>query len=122
MVANGEPVGGHPVISEGEGSGEVSRTRFRRAVDAGLEGIALAATEPLRQIPVGAGAGEREAHHSVWREAIVEAGRAARCPCREIMATDHGETCCGTNAVLDRLLQSMRVRSSGSGQCSSEAS
>jgi len=86
MVANGEPVGGHPVISEGERRREIGRAGFRRAVDAGLEGIALAAAEPLRQAPVGAGAGEREAHHRVRREAIIEAGRAARGARGEIMA------------------------------------
>src|SRR5262245_17591859 len=89
------------MVSEGEGSGEIGRAVFRRTIDAGLEGIALAATEPLRQAPVGAGAGEREAHHSVWREAIVEAGRAARCPCREIMAADHGEIAAGAVAAAE---------------------
>src|SRR5262245_27050604 len=89
------------MVSEGEGSGEIGRAVFRRTIDAGLEGIALAATEPLRQAPVGAGAGEREAHHSVWREAIVEAGRAACCPCREIMAADHGEIAAGAVAAAE---------------------
>ena len=62
VVAEGEAVGGHPVVGEGEGRGEISRAGFRGAVEAGLEGIALAAAQPLRQAPVGAAAGEREAH------------------------------------------------------------
>ena len=67
VVANGEAVSRHPVIGEGECRGEVGRAGTRCAVDAGLEGIALAAAQPLRQAPIGAGAGEREAHHGVWR-------------------------------------------------------
>ena len=42
-------------------------------IDAGLEGIALAAAQPLRQAPVGAAASKRNAHYRVGREPIVEA-------------------------------------------------
>ena len=90
MVAGkGEAVGRHPVIGVGEGRGEISRARSRRAVDAGLEGIALAAAEPLRQAPIGAAAGEREAHHRVARETIVEAAGESRRARGKIMAADH---------------------------------
>jgi hypothetical protein len=79
VIAEGETVGRHPVISEGDGRGEISRAGFRRAVDAGLEGITLAAAQPLREAPIGAGAGERETDHTVGREAIIEAaGKACR--------------------------------------------
>src|SRR6266550_7422252 len=52
---------------------------FRRGVDAALKGIALAAAQALRQAPIGPAAGEREAHHGVGGEAIIEAaGKADR--------------------------------------------
>ena len=60
MVAEGEAVGGHPMVGEGEGGGEIDRPVFRSAIDAGLEGITLAAAKPLRQAPIGPAAGERE--------------------------------------------------------------
>ena len=50
VVADGEAVGRHPMISKGEGRGEISRAVFRRTIDAGLEGIALAAAQALRQL------------------------------------------------------------------------
>jgi hypothetical protein len=53
------------------------RTPFRRAVEASLEGIAFAAAEPLREAPVGAGAGQCETRHRIWREAIIEAAPQA---------------------------------------------
>jgi hypothetical protein len=77
MVAEGEAVGGHPVVGEGEGRGEIGRAVFRCAVDAGLEGIALAAAEPLRQALIGAATGKRHAQHRVGRQAIIEAAREA---------------------------------------------
>jgi len=49
MIEDGEAVGRHPVIGEGEGRGEIGRAGFRRAVDAGLERIAPPAAQPLRQ-------------------------------------------------------------------------
>src|SRR5262245_64728284 len=61
MVAGkGEAVGRHPVVGEGKRGGEIGGTRTRRAIDAGLERIALAAADALRQGPVGAAAGKRE--------------------------------------------------------------
>jgi hypothetical protein len=54
MVAESEAVGRHPVIGEGEGRGEIGRAKFGGAVDARLEGIALAAAQPLPEAPVGA--------------------------------------------------------------------
>ena len=50
VVEDGEPIGGHPVVGEGEGRGKVGRTPPGRTVDAGLEGIALAAAQALRQL------------------------------------------------------------------------
>src|SRR5262249_58377200 len=60
VVADGEAVGRHPMVGEREGRGEIGWARTRCAVDAGLEGIALAAAQPLRQAPIGAAAGQRE--------------------------------------------------------------
>src|SRR5262249_53983097 len=78
MVAGkGEAVGRHPMVGEGQGRGDISRTPSRRAVEPGLERVALAAPQALRQAPIGAAAGERDAHHAVAREMIVEPGRAA---------------------------------------------
>ena len=79
MVAGkGEAVGRHPVIGEGERGGDIGGTRARSAVETGLEGIALPAADPLSQVPVGAAAGEREAHYRARCEAIIEPGGAAR--------------------------------------------
>src|SRR4029079_2903283 len=64
MVAGkGEAVGRQPMIGEGERGGDIGGTRARSAVETGLEGVALAAAYPPREVPVGAAAGEREAHH-----------------------------------------------------------
>src|SRR5262249_59627786 len=65
VAGKGEAVGRHPMVGEGQGRGDVGRPPSRRAVDAGLERIALAAAQALRQAPVGAAAGERDAHHAV---------------------------------------------------------
>src|SRR5262249_56853259 len=79
MVAGkGEAVGRHPVIGVGEGGREIGRARACGAIDAGLEGIALAAAQPLGEAPVGAAAGERGSHHAVAGEMIVEAAGKAR--------------------------------------------
>src|SRR5262249_47688308 len=69
--------------------GEIGGTRARRAVEPGLERIALAGAEPLRQAPVGAAAREREAHHRAGREAVIEPGRAAGRRGGEIVAAAH---------------------------------
>ena len=87
------------MIGEGEGRGEIGRAVFGRAVDAGLEGIALAAAEPLRQAPIGAAAGKREAHHGIGREAIIEAASEADRARGQIMAADHGEIAGGAIAA-----------------------
>jgi hypothetical protein len=61
MIEDGKAVGRHPVIGEGEGRGEIGGAGFRRAVDAGLERIALPAAQPLRQAPI-----RRECIRSTW--------------------------------------------------------
>jgi len=61
VIADGDAVSRHPVIGEGEGRAEIGRTPAGRTVERGLEGIALTAAQPLRQAPIGAAAGEREA-------------------------------------------------------------
>ena len=73
IPSEGEPVRGHPVVGEGEGRREIGRAGAGGAIHAGLEGIALAATQPLRQAPIGAAAGEGKAHHRIGGQAIVEA-------------------------------------------------
>ena len=97
MVAGeGDAVGRHPVLGIGEGGGEIGRTRAHGAVDAGLEGVALAAAQPLREAPVGAAAGEREACHRVRRQAIVEAGGEAGGARGKIVAAEpRGRRCRG---------------------------
>src|SRR5262249_7961836 len=84
-----ETVGGHPMVGVGQGRGEIGRTPLRRAVDAGLERVALAAADPLREGPIGAAAGEREAHHRAGRETIIKPRRAARRARGKVMAADH---------------------------------
>src|SRR4051812_865336 len=56
-----------------------------------LEGIALAATKPLRQAPIGTAPGECETHHGIGCEAIVEATSKADCPRGQVMAADHSK-------------------------------
>ena len=89
IAGEGEAVGGHPVVGVGERGGEIGRTRTRRAVDAGLKRIALAGAQALRQAPVGAAAGEREAHHRAGREAVIEPGGATGRGGGEIVAPHH---------------------------------
>src|SRR3989440_13009068 len=73
MVAGkGEAVSRHPVIGEGERGGEIARPPLRRAVEAGLERIALAAAQSLRQVPIGTRAGPRAADDGARSQAIVE--------------------------------------------------
>ncbi len=77
------------MVGVGERGREIGRSPSRGAVEAGLERIALAATQPLRQAPIRAAAGEREADHAVAREMIVEAGRAAGGARGKIVAAHH---------------------------------
>src|SRR5437660_7297134 len=77
------------MVGEIEGGGEISRTRARRTIDAGLEGIALAAAEPLRQTPIGAAAGKRDAHHTVARKVIIEPAGKSHRRSGEVVAADH---------------------------------
>jgi hypothetical protein len=99
MIAYGETVGRHPMIGEGEGRCEIGRAPARCAVDAGLEGIALAAAESLRQAPIGAGAGKREADDCTGRQMIVESSRAARRASGQVVAAAHGEIAGGAVAA-----------------------
>ena len=78
------------MIGEGKRGGEIGRAGFGGAVDAGLEGVALAAAKPLRHAPVGAAAGKGEAHHAVAREVIVEAAGEARGGGGEVVAPGDG--------------------------------
>ncbi len=77
------------MIGERERGRDVGRPRARRPVDAGLERIAPAAAEPLRQCPIGAAAGEREADERLRRQAIVESGGDAPRARGEIVRADH---------------------------------
>ena len=65
------------MIGEGQRAGDIGRTEPADAVDAGLEGVAAAGAERLRQTPIGAAAGERKAGHRVRREVIVHAAGEA---------------------------------------------
>jgi hypothetical protein len=51
MVAEDEPIGGHPVISEGKRRGGIGRAPAGRTVDVGLEGIAFAAAPEREALP-----------------------------------------------------------------------
>src|SRR5262249_40019921 len=62
----------------------------RRAVDAGLERVAPAAAQALRETPIGAAACERETYDRIRREAIVEAGGEACGGGGEVVAAEHG--------------------------------
>src|SRR6516162_2720633 len=87
------------MIGESKRRGEIGRTPAGRAVDAGLEGIAFAATQSLRHAPVGAAAGEGETGYRIGREVIIEACRAARRARGQIMAADHCEIAGGAVAA-----------------------
>ena len=88
VTEGGKAVGRHPMVGEGERTGEIPRTGAGGGVDAGLERVAPAAAEALRQAPVGATAGERKAGNGVGREVIVEPAGDAKSAGGEIMAAD----------------------------------
>ena len=87
------------MVGEGEGRREIGRAGTGGAVDAGLEGIALAATQPLRQAPIGAAAGEGKAHHRIGRQAIVEAAGHAHRARGHVVAADDGKIAAGAVAA-----------------------
>ena len=117
------------MIGEGEGRCEIGGAVFGRAVQAGLEGIALAAAEPLRQAPIGAAAGKCETHHGIWCEAIIETAGEADCPRGQIMTADDSEIAGGAIAaaigatphrparLIDRRRHSRSFEHRGIGQC-----
>src|SRR5215475_11150748 len=76
------------MVGEGERPGEIPRTGAGGSIDTGLERVAAAATEALRQAPIGATTGERKAGNSVRREVIIEPAREAKSAGGDIMA-DH---------------------------------
>src|SRR5664280_2269371 len=90
VAGDGNTVGRYPVRRIGERTGEISRARSRQAVDAGLESIALAAAEPVRQAPVSAGATEREADLGVGRKPVVETCGDAPGVRAHVMTSHHG--------------------------------
>src|SRR5262249_40544412 len=73
LIAEHRAVRREPAIGERERGGEVSGTPVGHAIDAGAKGIASADAEPLRQVPVGAAAGQREADDGGGRVVIVQA-------------------------------------------------
>ena len=89
------------MVGIGEGGGEVGRPGFRRPVDAGLEGIALAGAEPLRQAPAGAGAGKCEARDGVGCQAIIEPAGKPRHAGGEIVAADHRRITAGAAGAAE---------------------
>src|SRR5262249_29178286 len=74
---------------------EIGWPGARRGVGAGLERIAPAAAQSLRQVPLGAAAGEREAEHRVAGEMIIEPGRIARGARSEVVTADHSRIASG---------------------------
>ena len=56
---------------------QISRPEIALAVEAGLEGVAAAGAETLRQAPAAATASEHKAQTRVRRDAIVHAGGIA---------------------------------------------
>ena len=88
VAGKGEAVGRHPMVGVCERCREIGRAPARRAVEAGLERVALPSAEPLGEAPVGAAAGEREADHAVMREMIVEPAGEPRRGGGQIMAAE----------------------------------
>jgi len=76
------------LLAKGERAGEVDRTLMGDAIDASEERVASAAAEPLRQTPIGAAAGEREAENGIRRVVIVHAGRIAERTRRHVVRAD----------------------------------
>jgi len=66
-----------PVIGEGERTGQIKRPPMRLGIGASLERVAATRPERLREIPVGAAAGEAEAIHRVRRDVALHAGGEA---------------------------------------------
>ena len=102
LIAERNAVGGEPVIGEGERGREIGRTGMRLGIDAGLEGIAAAAAQALRQSPVGAAAGEAEAVSDAWRGAIFHARSEAIVARGDIVGADCGIAVGRTGAAEGR--------------------
>src|ERR1700722_5409514 len=75
--------------SIGERCRYVGRVHARQAVDGGLENIAMAPAEAVGQAIIGAPTPEREAHHRVGRDTVIEAGGKAITARRAVMASKH---------------------------------
>src|SRR5581483_1705623 len=90
LIAERAAVGGEPVVGEGERAGKIERPPMRFGIDAGTECVAPPAAERLRQIPVGAAAGQTEAESDVRRSAIVVAGGKPVVAGRDIVGAEHG--------------------------------
>ena len=99
MIPKGEAVRGHPMVGEGKGCGEIGRTVFRRAIDASLESITLAAAEALRQAPIGPAAGERKAHDGIGCEAVIESAGKAHRARGQVVAADECNIAAGAVAA-----------------------
>src|SRR5215831_15368056 len=56
ITEGGQAVSRHPMVGEGERTGEIPRTGAGDGVGAGLERVAPAAAEALRQVPIDAAA------------------------------------------------------------------
>src|SRR5262245_13020357 len=89
VTERGNAVGRHPMVGEGERTGDIPRTKAGSAVDTGLERVAPAAAKALRQAPIGATAGECKADNTVGREKIVDPRRKAKRAGGDIMAADY---------------------------------
>src|ERR1700739_4669524 len=88
LVAECGAARAEPVVGERNRAGEVGRPLMAHAMDAGHERIAPAGAEPLRQIPVGTGAGARETKNRIRRVMIIHTGRIAECAGGHSVRTD----------------------------------
>ncbi len=102
IVVLRDAVGGEPVIGEGECAREIRRTEMGDAVNAGHDRVAPPGAEHLRQIPVGAAAGEREAVKRLRRDVIGHAAGKAVSARRDVVRANLGVAVGRTGAAERR--------------------
>jgi hypothetical protein len=91
IASEGKAVGRHPMLGKGKRASKIGGARARDAVEAGLEGVAVAAAEPTRKPPIGEAAGQRHAHRRPRPNAIIDPRSIAAGARRDVMrANDHG--------------------------------
>ena len=89
IAGKSEAVSRKPVLGKGERAGKVGGTVARDAVEAGLEGVAVAAPQSVGKPPIREPAGQRHAQCRARPDAIIDAARIAARARRHVVRADH---------------------------------